>query len=96
MPPGVLFNVMWDHQQCMAPLMWLDRDEFMEASLLGPTDDRIGGSPTLEEEVVLLGEELEPQEDSGGYYIPPEAQKSPNLKNHMSSLTLQIHLALCP
>ena len=62
MPPRVLYNAAWDLQWYMAPLMWLDRDEIMEASLLGPTDDGTGVSLTPEEEAVLLGEELEPQQ----------------------------------
>ena len=62
MPPGVLCNAAWDLKGCMAPLMWLGGDEIVEASLLGPANDGPGVPPTLEEEAVLLGDELEPQE----------------------------------
>ena len=37
------------------PLMWLDSDEIVEASLLGPTNDRPVTPPTKEEEAVLQG-----------------------------------------
>ena len=46
----------------MAPLMQLDRDEIIEASLLDPTNDRPRTPPVLKEVAVLLGDELEPQE----------------------------------
>ena len=44
MPPRVLCNAAQDLQRCMAPLMWLDRDEIVETLLLGPTDDGPGTS----------------------------------------------------
>ena len=44
------------------PLMWLKRDKFVEASLLGLADNRPFTPQTIEEEVVLPGEEPEPQE----------------------------------
>ena len=78
MPPRVLCNAAWELQRCMAPLMWLDGDEILEASLLGPTDDGSGVPPTLEEEAVLLGDELKPQEATTS---PLNAQKPPKLKN---------------
>ena len=53
------------------PLMQQDSDKIIEASLLGPTNDRPIMSPTLEEEAVLLGDELEPKRGSGGYHIFP-------------------------
>ena len=43
----------------MAPLMWPDRDEIEEASLLGPADDGLGAPQTLEE-AILLGDEPKP------------------------------------
>ena len=55
-------------QGCMGPpkghgpLIQLDGDEIVEASLLGPINDRHVMPPTLEEEAVLLGDEPEPQE----------------------------------
>ena len=46
----------------MAPLIHLEGDEILEASLLGPTDDGPRLSLTLGEEAVLLGDEPEPEE----------------------------------
>ena len=46
----------------MPPLMWLDGDEIMEASLLGPANDKPIMFPTMEEKAVLLGDEQELQE----------------------------------
>ena len=38
---GVLCKAVQDLQRCIAPLMWLDGDDIIEASLLGPgTDNR--------------------------------------------------------
>ena len=62
MPPRVLCDAAQDLQRCMALLMWLDRDEIVEASLLGPADNGPRAPATLEEEDVLLGDELELQE----------------------------------
>ena len=52
MPPRVLCEVAWDLQRCMAPLMQLDRDEILEASLLGPTNDKPRMPPISNEEAV--------------------------------------------
>ena len=57
MPPRVLCKTAQGPQRCMATLMWLDSDEIMEASLLGPADERPIMPPTAEEEAVLLGNE---------------------------------------
>ena len=46
----------------MVPLMCLNGDEIVEASLLETMDDKPRTSPNLEEEAVILGEELEAQE----------------------------------
>ena len=40
----------------MVPLMSLNGDNFVEASLLEPTGNELGTSPTQEEEAILLGE----------------------------------------
>ena len=52
--------------------------------------------PTLEEEVVLLGDEPEPQEAQELLHLPLNARKPQKLKNQPSSLTLYIHLPLHP
>ena len=52
-------------QQCMAPLMTLDGDDIVEASLLRLNGEEPGSSPTPEEEAVLLDEEDEPSEEPG-------------------------------
>ena len=44
------------------PLMQLASDEIVEASLLGPANDKPLMPPTMEEDAVLLGDEPEPQE----------------------------------
>ena len=40
----------------MAPLMTINGDDVMEASLLGPVEEQSGPSPTPEEEAILLCE----------------------------------------
>ena len=72
MPPGVLCDVACDLQRCMAPLMCLEGDEIVEASLLGPTDDESRMCPTPEEEALLLGDEPEPQEAKQATMFPCE------------------------
>ena len=44
------------------PLMWLDSEEIVEASLLSTTNGRPITPPAMQEEAVLLGDEQEPQE----------------------------------
>ena len=51
-------------------------DNIVEASLLRPTREELGPSPTPEEEAALLGKEDEPLEVSGP---TPDTQKSPGL-----------------
>ena len=51
-----------DLQRCMEPLMCLEGDDMLEASLLEATDNEPGASPTPKEEVTLLGEDSAPQE----------------------------------
>ena len=96
MPPRVLCDAAWDLQRYMASLMWLDGDEIVEASLLGPTDDKLRVPLTSEEETLLLGDEPETQEAPKTITSPLNAQKPLNPKNHLSSLMLQAHLLLCP
>ena len=43
----------------MAPLMTLSGDDIVEASLLEPTGEEHGTSPTPKEEAALLVEEIE-------------------------------------
>ena len=47
-------------QWCMAPLMTLKGDDVVEASLLRPTGEVLGSSPTPEEEAALLNKEDAP------------------------------------
>ena len=61
----------------MGPLMQLDSDKIVEASLLGPADDRPITPPTTEEEAVLLGDEPEPQKAQEVTMSPPECPKTP-------------------
>ena len=55
----------------MTPLMLLDGDEIMEASLLRPTENVPRMPPTLEEEALLLGDEPEPQGGQEVTTFPP-------------------------
>ena len=76
MTPRVLCNAAHDLQRCMAPLMHLDGDEIVEASLLGPTVNGLGMSPTPEE-AVLLGNEMEPLEAQEATMCPCECPGAP-------------------
>ena len=93
MPPRVLCNEAWNLQRCMAPLMHLEGDEMVEALLLGSTNNGPRMSPTPEEEAVLLGDELEPQEAQEGTIFPLEHPgETPNPKNQSNGLMLCVHL----
>ena len=72
---GVLCNSARELQRCMAPLMHLSGNEIVEASLLGPTSDKHGTFPTLEEEATILGEEPE----------LPETPKATSLSEHLET-----------
>ena len=74
--------------------MWLDGDEIVDASLLWPTDNGPRVAPMSEEETLLLGNEPEPLKAQEATMFPLEAWRFTNLKNHMSSQTLQIHIPL--
>ena len=54
-PTGVLCGAVWKLQWCMAPLLVLNSDEIVEASLLQPIEGECRTSPTPEEEATLLG-----------------------------------------
>ena len=59
---GALCIVAQELQKCMAPLMNLNGDDIVEASLLELIGNELRTSPTLEEDAALLGEELKPPE----------------------------------
>ena len=69
----------------MVPLMHLEGDEIVEASLLGPPDNGPRISPTLEEEAVLLGDDPEPQEVQEATTFLVNTQ---NLQTHRTSQTV--------
>ena len=52
---GVLCDVAQELQWCMAPLLILNGDNIVEATLLRPTEGEHRMSPTPEEEATLLG-----------------------------------------
>ena len=54
-PRGVLYDVSWELQCCMAPLLVLNSDERVEATFLRLIEGEHGTSPTPEEEAALLG-----------------------------------------
>ena len=58
------------------PLVSLSGDDIMEASLLQPTGDERGTSPTPEEEAILLGEEVKVPEAPDSLLECPEIPKS--------------------
>ena len=78
--PRVLCDAAWNIQRCIASLMDLEADEIVEMSLLGPTDNGSRMSPTLAEEAVLLGDELEPQEAQKATTCPHEHLGAPEPK----------------
>ena len=55
-PIRVLCDVTWKLQRCMAPLLILNGNKIVEASLLRPIEGEHRTSPTLEEEAILLGD----------------------------------------
>ena len=54
-PTGVFCNAVQDLQWCMAPLLAINSDEIVGASLLSPIGEECRTSPTPEEEAILLG-----------------------------------------
>ena len=58
----------------MVPLMTINSDDVMEASLLGPVEGESGPSPNLEVESILLGEGDGPSGVPGP--APPRAKTS--------------------
>ena len=72
MPPRVLCDVAQGPQRCMAPLMHLEGDKIVEASLLWPMGNGLRKSPTLVKEAVLLGGEPELQEAQEAAALPCE------------------------
>ena len=61
----------------MASLVQWDRDDIVEALLLGPGNDGPRMPQTSEEEAVLLGDELEPQEAQKFTTSSPEYPETP-------------------
>ena len=60
-PSGVLCDVAQDLQRCIVPLMCLEGDDILEASLPRATDNKLRMSLTLAEEAALLGDDPAPQ-----------------------------------
>ena len=77
--------------RCMAPLMWLDRDEIVEALLLGPTDDGPGMSQHWRKKLHSWMMNWSPRRLRRLLHSPMNAQKSPNTKNQPSRLMHQVH-----
>ena len=53
-PTGVLCEVVWEMQWCMAPLLVLNSSDIVEASLLKSVEGEHRTSPMPEEEAALL------------------------------------------
>ena len=64
-PTHILCCVTQELQRCMAHLMTLCGENIAMASLLKPTKEEHGTSPTLEEEATFLGKETEPPQAPG-------------------------------
>ena len=62
---GILCEAARELQQCMAPLMTLNGDNIVEASLVRLTWEELGSSPTPEEEPTLLSKDDELSEVPG-------------------------------
>ena len=95
-PTGVLCESVQELQKCMAPLMALSSDEIVKFSLLRPTGEEHGASPTPEEEAARLGEvelpqvpeQLEVHElvHAAKQIATPAASPHPLLPNQVASL----------
>ena len=57
-PTGVLCDAVQEPQGCMVPVMALNKDDIVEASLLKSTEEEHGISPIPEEKAILLAEEI--------------------------------------
>ena len=79
-PTGVLCNTTQQLQRCMAPLMCLNGYKIVETSLLEPTWDRHGTSPTPEERATILGEKQGPSEAPEAIAPFQECLETPQLK----------------
>ena len=66
---GILCELAWEVQMCMAPLMTLSRDDIVEVSLLTPIGEEHETSPTPVRETALLGKEIKLPQCPGS---PPE------------------------
>ena len=78
-PAAILCDTAWELQRCMAPLMTFNGDDIVEASLLKPTGEEQGTSPTLKEKAALLGKEVKPPEVLGSlqeYQVIPRFVES--------------------
>ena len=83
-PTGVLCDSVTELQRCIAPLMCLNGDEIVEASLLEPAGKEVGMAPTSEEEAILLGKEPK----------LPEAPEATSFQNTWRSVNPQSRLTL--
>ena len=54
-------GTVYDLQRCLAPILQLEEEDFLEASLLESAEEEPMASPTPAEEALLLGEDPEPQ-----------------------------------
>ena len=68
-PPRVLCSMVRDLQRCRKPLMHLEGDDILEASLLEAANNKPGALLTLAEEAALLGKESTPR-GSGDCHLP--------------------------
>ena len=99
MPARVLSKAAQDPQRCMVPLMQLESDEIIEASLLGPADDRpITPQPQKKKKKkqYSLGINLSLKKVQRLPCLPQSIPKAQNWRNQPSSPMLQVHLAFHP
>ena len=102
-PTGVLCEAARELQWCMTPLLALNRDEIVEASLLQSLEGECGTSPMSEEEAALLGDvESDIQSDvKPDIEVPQvpellEISEQAQSAEHLSLLPLLLHLLLLP
>ena len=92
-PVGILCDVAWKLQWCMAPILVLNSDKKVEAALLRPVEGECGTSPTLEEEATLLGDiKPEIKHEIGPPYVPEQLEVCVQVQPAKQTATLTASL----
>ena len=91
---GFLSDAAWELQKCMAPLIHLNGDDIVEASLLETTGEECEMSPMLDVEATLLGKNMSHQRPQRLLHPSQIIQRSLGLQNPLSRLMLLLPLLL--